>query len=126
MSGSRGTRGETNWSECSALNFRQSYTDCLNDKPILTDVRYDHNKYELRPGALWDSDIQCKLFLRDNNAYEFPKTKARICNETILCSTPARIGYFSSGPALEGTDCGDHKWCVNGLCQPKVTSQLIR
>ena len=119
MSGSRGTRGETNWSQCSAINFRQSNTDCLNDKPMTRSEKYDHNKYKLRPGALWDSDIQCKLFLRDNKAFEFPKTDARKCNVTIYCATPNRLGFFSSGPALEGTKCGDNSWCVDGLCQPK-------
>lgn len=117
MSGSRGTRGETNWSECSAINFRQAFTDCLNDTPKILHQRYDHNKYEMRPGFVWDSDIQCKLFLRDNKAYEFPKLNARICNETIFCATPNRVGFYSSGPALEGTLCGDDKWCVDGMCQ---------
>ena len=118
MSSSRGTRGETNWSHCSAVNFEQSNTDCLNDKPIIRSEKYDHNKYKSRPGVIWDSDKQCKLFLRDNKAFEFPKTYARICSETIFCATPHKIGFYSSGPALEGTHCGDKSWCVDGVCQP--------
>ncbi|XP_054169276.1 A disintegrin and metalloproteinase with thrombospondin motifs adt-2-like [Oppia nitens] len=114
MSSSRGTRGETNWSKCSAVNFQQTSTECLDDKPENVSEVYNYNKYDLRPGTVWDADKQCQLFLRDNKAYQFPKTDARICNETIHCSTPKRTGSYSSGPALEGTNCGDNSWCVDG------------
>jgi len=121
MSSSRGTRGETNWSKCSADNFQQSYTQCLNDKPKIKDEKYNHNKYNLRPGQFWDSDEQCKLFLRDNKAFEFSKPNPNICNDSILCATPNRIGFYSSGPALEGTNCGKDSSCVDGICQNVLT-----
>jgi hypothetical protein len=121
MSSSRGTRGETNWSKCSANNFRMSFTDCLNDNQLLIDEKYNHNKYNLRPGQFWDSDKQCKMFFRDNNAFEFNKTNAKICNETLLCETHNKLAIHPSGPALEGTQCGQQKWCVEGLCTSWTT-----
>lgn len=40
---------------------------------------------------------------------------SQVC-ENLHCRTPHRSGYYFAGPALEGTDCGDGKWCEGGAC----------
>ena len=43
---------------------------------------------------------------------------------SIKCRTSRREGYYKAGPALEGTACGEGKWCrsvfkdVNMNCSP--------
>lgn len=37
----------------------------------------------------------------------------------LQCRTPHRTGYYSAGPALDGTNCGFGKWCYGGVCTKK-------
>lgn len=43
----------------------------------------------------------------------------KIC-QNLPCRTPHRIGYYFSGPALEGTVCGDGQICTGGECLKEI------
>ncbi|KAI1290081.1 A disintegrin and metalloproteinase with thrombospondin motifs 7 [Halotydeus destructor] len=116
MSSSRGTKGEVNWSTCSAKMFSVSNAHCLSDVPPRSS--YDHRAYNLTPGQFWDVHDQCKLFLKDENARAMANyPSSTICEKTIVCESPNRIGFYSIGPALDGTYCDKQSVCLHGLCQ---------
>lgn len=45
----------------------------------------------------------------------FQGDKSQIC-DNLSCRTPNKPGIFFAGPALEGTECGNSKWCEGGKC----------
>lgn len=114
MSSSRGTKGEVTWSTCSAKSFNFIKSDCLDNIPDDFD-----DKFDLRPGQRITANDQCQFYLKDNNAHVFNHSSYEfICNHTILCKSPTKLGFFSAGPALEGTYCGRRSWCMNTRCVP--------
>lgn len=149
MSSSRGTKGEVNWSICSAKLLSVIDAECLSspnldanfgDAKKDEDAIFDHEIgvgdkisfengliEELKnfqtlfgvPGRFLDAHDQCKLFLNDEDAYFYNNMSSigDICHVTITCKTPNLIGYFTAGPALEGTFCGDGATCVHGICK---------
>ena len=125
MSSNRGTRGETQWSVCSAKTFNSIEAPCLK-KTKKTNTHFNHNKYMLRPGQYWDANDQCKLFLKDETATVYGnKIQSSICDQTILCKAFDKIGYYSIGPALHGTYCGNKSWCIDGKCVPWEENETL-
>jgi ADAMTS-4, putative len=128
MSPNRGTRGETQWSACSAATLKSIDAPCLKQYNFqgLNNASYDHNKYMLRPGQYWDANDQCKLFLKDEMATVYGnKIHSKICDQSILCKASDKIGYYSIGPALHGTYCGDRSWCIDGKCIPWEENETL-
>lgn len=122
MSPSRGTHGETTWSECSRdIAQKLSYTkSCLKDRPSLqTSNRLDHTRYLNLPGREWNAKKQCEILLRDKDATV--ATLYRVC-EALQCKTPHRSGYYFSGPALDGSYCEPGKECRGGECKNALQS----
>lgn len=149
MSSSRGTKGEVNWSICSAKLLSVIDAECLsnpnldanfggakndgdaifgNEIGVDDKISFENGLIEeLKlfqtlfgvPGRFLDAHDQCKLFLNDEDAYFYKNMSniADICHVTITCKTPNLIGYFTAGPALEGTFCGDGATCVHGICK---------
>ncbi|CAK9808405.1 A disintegrin and metalloproteinase with thrombospondin motifs 2 [Anthophora plagiata] len=117
MSPSRGTNGETIWSECSRDVARKlSYMKpCLVDRPTpSSNSRLDHTRFFNLPGREWTAKKQCEVFLRDKDATVATFYKA--C-ESLQCKTPHRSGYYFAGPALDGTYCAPGKECRGGDCK---------
>ncbi|XP_054010643.1 A disintegrin and metalloproteinase with thrombospondin motifs adt-2 [Hylaeus anthracinus] len=117
MSPSRGTDGETIWSECSRdVAQRLSYTKpCLTDRPSpQTNNRLDHTRFFDLPGREWNAKKQCEVLLRDKDASV--ATLYRSC-KSLQCKTPHRSGYYLAGPALDGTYCAVGKECRGGECK---------
>uniref|UniRef100_A0A182IN76 Uncharacterized protein n=1 Tax=Anopheles atroparvus TaxID=41427 RepID=A0A182IN76_ANOAO len=52
---------------------------------------------------------------KDKDAILASTGQPDIC-QNLRCRTPHRTGFYFAGPALEGTDCGDSKWCHGGKC----------
>nr|XP_029709746.1 A disintegrin and metalloproteinase with thrombospondin motifs adt-2-like [Aedes albopictus] len=129
MSPSRGTQGETTWSSCSAAAIRElTWADCLFDAPLKTKKELDAWKYQGYPGQVFTSKKQCEVLLVDKDAISAPTSGLeRIC-QNLQCRTPHRTGFYFTGPALEGTDCGESKWCVGGSCvkQKKKPITVVR
>ena len=119
MSSSRGSEGETNWSVCSAEKMSKINYECLKEKSEFRNENElnDHNKFGMRPGQTWNANDQCKLFTKDKQAYLVNEKLSSICDVTLVCATPNKFGQFHAGPALEGTDCGEKRWCVDGACK---------
>ncbi|XP_066973867.1 uncharacterized protein [Macrobrachium rosenbergii] len=117
MSASRSTSGETNWSSCSREIIETMTAPCLDDVPSEPSV-HDHSIYEQLPGQSWDAYDQCRVFLRDDDATLYNETIGADVCQTVMCRSPHRIGYFKAGPALDGTYCGNDRWCIAGTCTP--------
>jgi len=117
MSPSRGTKGETVWSSCSRDHIQSLDLECLRDKPVTMSSDMNHNKYSNFPGQTVDADSQCRLLLFDKDAkmYHSNSNIHEICY-SMKCNSPTKIGYYRSGPALEGTPCGSNKICQGGQC----------
>ncbi|XP_050539393.1 A disintegrin and metalloproteinase with thrombospondin motifs adt-2-like [Daktulosphaira vitifoliae] len=141
MSPSRGVTGELLWSECSAqVASKFDNLDCLfkSTKHRSKDLqRFDHNKFNDKPGQTWDAKKQCELLLLDSDATvmksdttlkEVQQQLEDVC-ENLQCETPNRIGYYFAGPALDGTTCGPNSWCIAGKCvkgKPKKPKNIIK
>jgi len=111
---------------------------CLNDFPAAVIPTHDLTIFGTTPGQYYTSDEQCRLLLYDKKAIRdyrqalsvntpiTPKfwkwmneikPNQDICT-SLRCLTPSRRGTFSSGPAVEGTTCGQGRWCRGGRCVP--------
>ncbi|XP_049548139.1 A disintegrin and metalloproteinase with thrombospondin motifs adt-2-like [Anopheles darlingi] len=116
MSPSRGTQGETTWSSCSADAIAQlNWAGCLFETTAKEVPEYNTSKYYDHPGQVWTAKKQCEVLLTDTDAILVSPDIREIC-QNIRCRTPHRTGFYFAGPALEGTDCGDSKWCKGGVC----------
>ncbi|XP_014474312.1 PREDICTED: A disintegrin and metalloproteinase with thrombospondin motifs 14 [Dinoponera quadriceps] len=112
MSPSRGTRGETIWSECSReiAEALPRTKVCLLDASVSS---FDHSRYRDLPGREWTAKRQCELLLRDKDANVV--TLHQAC-QSLQCGTPRRSGYYFAGPALDGTHCAAGRECRGGEC----------
>ncbi|XP_053665612.1 A disintegrin and metalloproteinase with thrombospondin motifs adt-2-like [Anopheles marshallii] len=127
MSPSRGTQGETTWSTCSADVISQlNWAGCLFETDSKVATEYDTTKYYDHPGQAWTAKKQCEVLLTDMDAILASSELSAIC-QNLRCRTPHRTGFYFAGPALEGTDCGDNKWCIGGIClkQKKKPSYIV-
>ena len=116
MSSSRGTKGENTWSICSAKMFSITESKCLipKDYPRKDSTPFKLIKY---PGQAIDGHDQCKLFLSSPFAFMFqPNSENDICNNTVYCRSNELIGYYTAGPALEGTVCRPGHLCKDAQC----------
>ncbi|XP_049284975.1 A disintegrin and metalloproteinase with thrombospondin motifs adt-2-like [Anopheles funestus] len=127
MSPSRGTQGETTWSTCSADVISQlNWATCLFETDSKAVTEYDTTKYYDHPGQAWTAKKQCEVLLTDKDAILASSELPAIC-QNLRCRTPHRTGFYFAGPALEGTDCGENKWCEGGTCikQKKKPSYIV-
>lgn len=113
MSASRGTKGEVEWSSCSARVVGSLNMACLTDNNGPANAAWNHmKKYQNMPGLKWSSDEQCQFLLRDLEAKtdHTDEDLPDIC-QRLYCVSPSKAGYFAAGPALEGRStrrfCGD-------------------
>ncbi|XP_052895522.1 A disintegrin and metalloproteinase with thrombospondin motifs adt-2-like [Anopheles moucheti] len=128
MSPSRGTQGETTWSTCSADVITQlNWASCLFETDSKVATEYDTTKYYDHPGQAWTAKKQCEVLLTDKDAILASSELPAIC-QNLRCRTPHRTGFYFAGPALEGTDCGDNKWCEGGNCikQKKKPTYIVQ
>ncbi|XP_077550144.1 uncharacterized protein LOC144163187 [Haemaphysalis longicornis] len=117
MSPSRGTKGETTWSSCSAhVIHKMGDKTCLSNRPDGVTGLPDLESLQNLPGQEWDAHDQCKIFLRDHDAELYNTSLISNVCEQVICKTRNRQGYYKAGPALDGTFCGDYNWCLHGQC----------
>ncbi|XP_040583441.1 A disintegrin and metalloproteinase with thrombospondin motifs adt-2 [Lepeophtheirus salmonis] len=127
MSGSRGTKGETSWSTCSATFLKSLNMECLTDRQEPIPSISDHNKYGNKPGYYWSADDQCRFLLQNKDA-EADHTASNlddICY-SLKCRVSGKRGYWRSGPSLDGTRCDvkGKKICLHGKCVKDAGGQI--
>ncbi|XP_057670635.1 A disintegrin and metalloproteinase with thrombospondin motifs adt-2-like [Diorhabda carinulata] len=126
MSPSRGTNGETQWSTCSAsVMAKLGWAQCLEDSPK-TNKNYDHNKLLGIPGQKYTAKQQCEILLRDKDATILSSQDQSTICYNLHCKTPHKSGHYFAGPALEGTQCGNGKYCFGGNCIKKALPKPIK
>ncbi|XP_067661647.1 A disintegrin and metalloproteinase with thrombospondin motifs 18-like isoform X2 [Haliotis asinina] len=118
-SGGGGGATAFKWSSCSADYVNKFLSNgqgnCLNDSPQGATLALPQQL----PGVLYPADEQCKLFVGEGST---------ICTGTnlvdgdectnLVCFDPAMPGECrgSQTPRMDGTECGDRKWCQGGRC----------
>ncbi|XP_037766036.1 A disintegrin and metalloproteinase with thrombospondin motifs 7 isoform X1 [Chelonia mydas] len=100
------------WSRCSR-EYVTRFLDrgwglCLDDPPAKEVVDYPL----VPPGVLYDVSHQCRL---QYGAYSvFCDDMDNVCN-TLWCSV-GNTCHSKLDAAVDGTKCGENKWCFNGEC----------
>ncbi|XP_062439542.1 A disintegrin and metalloproteinase with thrombospondin motifs 7 isoform X1 [Rhea pennata] len=100
------------WSRCSR-EYITRFLDrgwglCLDDPPAQEVLDYPL----VPPGVLYDVSHQCRL---QYGAYStFCDDMDSVCN-TLWC-TVGNTCHSKLDAAVDGTTCGDNKWCFNGEC----------
>uniref|UniRef100_A0A8C8A8Z9 ADAM metallopeptidase with thrombospondin type 1 motif 7 n=1 Tax=Otus sunia TaxID=257818 RepID=A0A8C8A8Z9_9STRI len=102
------------WSRCSR-EYITRFLDrgwglCLDDPPAREVLDYPL----VPPGVLYDVGHQCRL---QYGAYStFCDDMDSVCN-TLWC-TVGNTCHSKLDAAVDGTACGENKWCFNGECVP--------
>ncbi|XP_057290621.1 A disintegrin and metalloproteinase with thrombospondin motifs 16-like isoform X2 [Hydractinia symbiolongicarpus] len=109
------------WSACS-IDYLQQFlrkeqSKCLdNDAP--RDKREEISTYK-NPGDIYDADTQCRYAIGDKAKQCYEDDTDMICAE-LLCFNPLHNNCTRIGkPAMDGTPCGEGKWCKEAICVEK-------
>ena len=96
MSPSRGTKGETQWSQCSVQALSQADLPCLQENSAGATEHLDL-KAGVYPGEVWSADRQCQIFLLDSDAHmdHTETTYDKMCY-SLKCRTLKREGETKS------------------------------
>ncbi|RUS74981.1 hypothetical protein EGW08_017248, partial [Elysia chlorotica] len=80
---------------------------CLLDRPAHQEALPKH-----LPGVLYDADDQCRLWLGTRH---FPHSD--MCGQ-LWCESPSdpHRAVKAAAPMMDGTMCGDRKYCINAQC----------
>nr|XP_010953483.1 A disintegrin and metalloproteinase with thrombospondin motifs 7 [Camelus bactrianus] len=102
------------WSRCSR-EYITRFLDrgwglCLDDSPAKDVIDFP----SVPPGILYDVGHQCRL---QYGAYSvFCDDMDNVCH-TLWCSVGTTC-HSKLDAAVDGTRCGESKWCLNGECVP--------
>ncbi|KAI1904399.1 hypothetical protein AGOR_G00005240 [Albula goreensis] len=88
---------------------------CLDDAP----VRDELTLHSAPPGVLYSAAHQCRLQYGSNSV--LCDDMDSVCS-TLWC-TVADTCHSKLDGAVDGTKCGENKWCFNGECVPKGFQQ---
>ncbi|XP_060035540.1 A disintegrin and metalloproteinase with thrombospondin motifs 7 [Erinaceus europaeus] len=102
------------WSRCSR-QYITRFLDrgwglCLDDPPAKNTVDFP----SVPPGVLYDVGHQCRLQYGAHSA--FCEDVDDVCH-TLWCSVGTTC-HSKLDAAVDGTRCGENKWCLNGECVP--------
>ncbi|XP_069480305.1 A disintegrin and metalloproteinase with thrombospondin motifs 7 [Ambystoma mexicanum] len=102
------------WSRCSR-DYITRFLDrgwglCLDDPPTNELMDYP----SVPPGVLYDVGHQCRL--QYGTLSTFCQDIDNVCN-TLWCTVGITC-HSKLDAAVDGTKCGDNKWCFNGDCVP--------
>ncbi|KAM8973091.1 A disintegrin and metalloproteinase with thrombospondin motifs 7 [Pelodytes ibericus] len=102
------------WSRCSR-DYITRFLDrgwglCLDDPPSKELVNFP----SVPPGVLYDVGHQCRL--QYGSASSFCLDIDNVCN-TLWCSVGSTC-HSKLDAAVDGTTCGENKWCFSGDCVP--------
>ncbi|KAM4662226.1 A disintegrin and metalloproteinase with thrombospondin motifs 13 [Discoglossus pictus] len=106
------------WSECSREQFlsflRSGYANCISDLPEL-----DGSIPGWKPGLYYGADEQCQIaFGSSALACTFSRNDLDTCS-VLSCHINQQDRTSCNRllvPLLDGTECGENKWCHKGRC----------
>ncbi len=110
-------------------------SNSILDKNCLTDeatyhAEYSENLAEALPGQKYSIDEQCVQRIGLGSTYCGGQKYIYDSCDTLRCTDPgAGDECVTTGPASDGTHCGDGKWCVQKVVlylHPKQRSCLIQ
>lgn len=122
MSSSLGP-GKVTWSTCSLRDYQNfiQRLDSKNKNCLRVSLLREKMPMRdtLKPGQIYDAHEQCRLMHGSSYVQVSPRTDHYdgICN-MMWCGQGSYGRIVTSHPALEGTFCGDRKWCSLGRCVP--------
>ncbi|XP_078686253.1 A disintegrin and metalloproteinase with thrombospondin motifs 17-like [Branchiostoma floridae x Branchiostoma belcheri] len=108
------------WSRCSRArveNFlRSKQSQCLLDTKSEANVNLQYR--EELPGELYTAQQQCVFnFGKNASVCPYPEKKNRLC-ESLWCIEPGKDECVTKEfAAVDGTECGNDKWCKAGRCE---------
>ena len=87
----------------------------------------NHNMFGNLPGLQYPPSKQCQIYTQDRNARLYIRSGGRfsadlrkpnneICTELACKTSDNNSGYYTAGPALEGTVCGKDYYCIKSEC----------
>uniref|UniRef100_A0A8C0ZZG6 A disintegrin and metalloproteinase with thrombospondin motifs 7 n=1 Tax=Castor canadensis TaxID=51338 RepID=A0A8C0ZZG6_CASCN len=102
------------WSRCSREYITRfldrGWGACLDDLPAKNVIDFP----SVPPGVLYDVNHQCRL---QYGAYSvFCDDMDNVCH-TLWCSVGTTC-HSKLDAAVDGTSCGENKWCLGGECTP--------
>ncbi|KAM4826128.1 A disintegrin and metalloproteinase with thrombospondin motifs 7 [Thomomys bottae] len=102
------------WSRCSRQYITRfldrGWGACLDDPPAKEVIRFS----SVPPGVLYDASHQCRL--QYGGFSSFCNDMDNVCH-TLWCSVGTTC-HSKLDAAVDGTQCGEDKWCLNGECVP--------
>ncbi|XP_064617022.1 A disintegrin and metalloproteinase with thrombospondin motifs 6-like [Liolophura sinensis] len=119
--GGTGSQG-LEWSDCSVKALKEflltEQSECLNDQPEVREVKTAYQK----PGLIYDADEQCRQSYGEGSSICEGSSLTIEGDECarLVCFDPMLPGKCtgSTGPRMDGTFCGQGKWCIKGKCVP--------
>ncbi|XP_012282946.1 A disintegrin and metalloproteinase with thrombospondin motifs 3 [Orussus abietinus] len=105
------------WSPCSKREFHQRTKkwSCLSNQPNVSNATHLAATLE----ETFTMDEQCRMEFGEGytlcRSFNLPDPCSHLWCSRINAS---QICKTKKGPPLEGTTCGDDKWCINGFCEP--------
>ncbi|XP_065156708.1 A disintegrin and metalloproteinase with thrombospondin motifs 12-like isoform X2 [Atheta coriaria] len=101
------------WSTCSktfiTTFFDNDLGECLNDEPEIS-LYKDNN---MLPGTIYDAKYQCQMEFPGSSVCKVSPEK--FCDR-LLCRTEPGTCMSNGEPPVDGTKCGENKWCYNLKC----------
>ncbi|PNF35840.1 hypothetical protein B7P43_G09399 [Cryptotermes secundus] len=116
--------GKITWSSCSRrylqMFLETPQSQCLLDHSS-SGGQLDHSAEGALPGERFNADQQCMLKYGHGSIHAIQQPLDDVCRD-LHCQ---RDRYtWTSHPALEGTFCGNNKWCRSGRCVGRGLSAL--
>ncbi|XP_053201786.1 A disintegrin and metalloproteinase with thrombospondin motifs 17-like isoform X2 [Panonychus citri] len=122
--------GKTSWSSCSREYLEkfieQPQASCVltptSSVNILSSFSSQPESTKL-PGQLFDANQQCVLRFGSDSRRSLVQPESDVCR-SLRCDTGTarNVVALYAHPALEGTNCGEDKWCREGKCITRVNS----
>ncbi|XP_028392169.1 A disintegrin and metalloproteinase with thrombospondin motifs 3-like [Dendronephthya gigantea] len=110
-------------SQSSLLSNTRNHYFCLDNQP---QIRERGDELYHLPGKYFSFEKQCDLeYNKAYTAWKPTRWQRKDPCEELKCRMPGKYAYLTktpNSPALDGTKCGENKWCMSGECHWKNSS----
>ncbi|XP_048245861.1 A disintegrin and metalloproteinase with thrombospondin motifs 16-like isoform X7 [Haliotis rufescens] len=112
------------FSTCSATYFKNHVDNLLNtgsaeSKKCLLEKLQPSSVPDISgemPGQLYDPDTQCKMAFGEKSYFLTGESVLSLICNRMYCHDDTKLFSQSLLNAVDGTSCGNKKWCVAGQC----------